>query len=84
VLRELQDANDSGRLDPKKASFLPDIGRDRARHSFSGGQPAYITALLEQYDTSDCEPSEHIANERSARMIDLSESSSRGAVSAAS
>jgi hypothetical protein len=85
-LTELQDANDSGRLDPKKASFLPDndISRDRARHSSTGGRPAYITALLEQYGTSDCEPSEHVVYERSARMIGLSESSSRGAVSAAS
>jgi hypothetical protein len=45
---------------------------------------SYVTALLERHFTCFCTPSEHAAYDGSSRMLGLSESSSRGAVSAAS
>ena len=84
-LRELQGVNEFGRLDPEEASFLGNgISRYRARHSISAGQSAYITSLLERHSKSDCKPPEHAAYDCGAHMLELSEFSSRGGVSAAS
>jgi hypothetical protein len=50
----------------------------------AGGIISYVTALLERHVTCFCTRSEHSAYDGSSHMLGLSESSSRGAVSAAS
>jgi hypothetical protein len=66
------------------ASWAGGTAAAASRATPAGGVISHVTALLELHGTCCCTPSRHAVNDGSARMLGLSESSSRGAVGVAS